>query len=96
MIYAAVNPPIQPNAAPTLELITITAVMVGGTNIFGGSGSILGTLLGVLVIGVIANALTLLMVDEFWAQALQGALILAAVMADVIRRRIRGRGGEAT
>ncbi len=96
VIYAAVNPPIQPNAAPTLELITITAVMVGGTNIFGGSGSILGTLLGVLVIGVIANALTLLMVDEFWAQALQGALILAAVMADVIRRRIRGRGGEAT
>ena len=95
ILYAAMNPPIQPNAAPTLELLTITAVMVGGTNIFGGSGAILGTLLGVLVLGVIANGLTLAKVDDFWAQALQGALILAAVMADILRRRCRGRGAAA-
>ncbi|MBM3497193.1 MAG: ATP-binding cassette domain-containing protein [Armatimonadetes bacterium] len=94
ILYAATNPPIQPNAAPTLEMMAITAVMVGGTNIFGGSGSILGTLLGVLVLGVIANGLTLAKVDDFWAQALQGALILAAVMADILRRRWR-RGGAA-
>jgi len=96
IVYATTNPPIQPNAAPTLELITITAVMVGGTNVFGGSGSILGTLLGVLVLGVIANGLTLAKVDDFWAQALQGALILAAVMADIVRRRLRRTGGGAS
>jgi len=93
IVYAATNPPVQPNAAPTLEMLTITAVMVGGTNIFGGSGSVLGTLLGVLVLAVISNALTLLRIDDFWAQALQGALILGAVMTDVLRRRLRrGRG----
>jgi len=92
IVYATTNPPIQPNAAPTLEMLTITAVMVGGTNIFGGSGSILGTLLGVLVLAVISNALTLLRIDDFWAQALQGALILGAVMTDVLRRRLRRRG----
>jgi ribose/xylose/arabinose/galactoside ABC-type transport system permease subunit len=70
--------------------------MVGGTNIFGGSGSILGTLLGVLVLGVVANGLTLAKVDDFWAQALQGALILAAVMADIVRRRLRRTGGGAS
>jgi ribose/xylose/arabinose/galactoside ABC-type transport system permease subunit len=96
IVYAATNPPIQPNAAPTLELVTITAVMVGGTNIFGGSGSILGTLLGVLVLGVVGNGLTLAKVDDFWAQALQGALILAAVMADIVRRRLRRTGGGAS
>jgi ABC-type sugar transport system ATPase subunit/ribose/xylose/arabinose/galactoside ABC-type transport system permease subunit len=93
LLYAATNPPIQPNAAPTLELVAITAVMVGGTNIFGGSGSLLGTVLGVLVLGVIANGLTLSKVNEFWIQALQGALILAAVMADIVRRRLRRTGG---
>jgi ribose transport system permease protein len=95
ILYAATNPPIQPNAAPTLEMMTITAVMVGGTNILGGSGSILGTLLGVLVLGVIANGLTLAKVDDFWAQALQGALILAAVMADILRRRLRRAKGAS-
>jgi rhamnose transport system ATP-binding protein len=92
LLYATTNPPIQPNAAPTLEMMTITAVRVGGTNIFGGSGSLLGTLLGVLVLGVIANGLTLAKVDDFWAQALQGALILTAVMADILRRRLRRTG----
>lgn len=93
IVYAGTNPPIQPNAAPNLEMATITAVMIGGTNIFGGSGSILGTIMGVLVLGVIGNGLTLAKVDEFWAQALQGALILGAVMADILRRRFR-RGGD--
>ncbi|MGQ9732915.1 MAG: ATP-binding cassette domain-containing protein, partial [Candidatus Zipacnadales bacterium] len=88
IVYATTNPPIQPTAAPTLELVTITAVMVGGTNILGGSGSILGTMLGVLVLGVISNGLTLMKIDDFWAQALQGALILAAVMTDILRRRL--------
>ena len=95
ILYAAMNPPIQPKAAPTLELVAITAVMVGGTNIFGGSGSVLGTILGVLLLGVIANALTLCKVDDYWAQALQGALILAAVTTDILRVRLARRRGSA-
>jgi ribose transport system permease protein len=71
-----------PNAANGTELQVIAAVVIGGTSLFGGKGSMIGTLVGVLLIGVINNGLTLLNVSSFWVQFVQGALIFLAVLLD--------------
>ena len=62
----------QPIAATGLELNAIAAVVIGGASLFGGRGSMLGTILGVLLIGVINNGLTLHNVEPFWVQFIQG------------------------
>ena len=85
-MYAARFSAVQSNAGLGFEMLVITCVVVGGTNIFGGSGTILGTILGVLLVAVIGNALTLLHLSEYWDKAAQGSLVLAAVAADVLRR----------
>jgi rhamnose transport system permease protein len=70
------------------ELGVIAAVVIGGTNVFGGRGSIAGTVLGCLLVGVIANGLTVVGVSQFWQGAIQGAIILFAVVVDSqVRRR---------
>jgi len=74
---------IQSNAGVGLELKTIAAVVVGGTAINGGRGSIAGTLIGVALLGTIGTALTFLGINPFWEKAIQGAIILAAVVSDV-------------
>ena len=58
------------------------AVVIGGTSLSGGRGSILGTVLGCLIIGVLNNGLFLLDVSPFWQQVVKGFVILAAVAAD--------------
>lgn len=88
-VFAARFSAIQSNAGLGFEMLVITCVVVGGTNIFGGSGGILGTVLGVFLVALIGNALTLLHLSEYWDKAAQGALILAAVTSDVLRRRGR-------
>jgi rhamnose transport system permease protein len=66
-------------------------------NIFGGSGTVLGAALGALFLGLIANALTLLRLSQFWLQAIYGAVILVAVAADaVIVRQMRRAAVERT
>jgi rhamnose transport system permease protein len=79
------------NAGIGLELKVIAAVVVGGTAITGGSGSIAGTVLGVVLLGAIGPALTFLGVSAYWERALQGAIILAAVVIEVIRKRAEKR-----
>ncbi len=67
------------------ELVVVTAVVVGGTSIQGGIGGIIGTVLAALLLGSIRTALVFLKVGEmatFWERAVQGAFILAAVLAD--------------
>ena len=80
----------QPIAANGLELNAIAAVVIGGASLFGGRGSMLGTILGVLLIGVINNGLTLNNVEPFWVQFIQGAVIFLAVLFDSLNQRRRG------
>jgi ribose/xylose/arabinose/galactoside ABC-type transport system permease subunit len=78
---------IPSNAGIGLEMKVVAAAVVGGTAIRGGSGSLLGTLLGVVLLGAIGPALTFLGVSAYWERALQGAIILAAVAVDAVRER---------
>jgi rhamnose transport system permease protein len=87
----------QTNTAMGFELQTVAASVVGGVNMLGGSGTIPGVLLGVLLLGIIENSLTLVRISPFWQLAAQGLLILLAVIADSsIQHRLRQvvkRGG---
>lgn len=72
----------QPNAGMSYELDAIAAVVIGGTSLSGGRGSILGTVLGAIIIGVLNNGLVLLNVSPFWQQVIKGLVILLAVIID--------------
>jgi len=72
----------QPNAGVSYELDAIAAVVIGGTSLSGGKGSILGTVLGAIIIGVLNNGLVLLNVSPFWQQVVKGFVILLAVIID--------------
>jgi rhamnose transport system permease protein len=71
---------IQSNAGVGLELKAISAVVIGGASITGGKGSLWGTLLGASVLAVIAPSLTFLGINAFWEKAIQGAIILGAIV----------------
>lgn len=75
-----------PNAAIGYELLAITAVLLGGTSLRGGEGSVLGTLVGVLILGVLNNGMTLLGVGSYYQTIANGALLLAAVALDQAKR----------
>jgi ribose transport system permease protein len=77
----------QPNAGLGYELDSIAAVVIGGTSLSGGQGSVLGTVLGCLIIGVLNNGLFLLGVSPFWQQVVKGFVILAAVAIDRMSSR---------
>src|SRR5204862_1159230 len=84
---------IPPNTGLGLEMKVIAAVIVGGTAITGGRGTVAGTLLGVILLGAIGPALTFLGVSAYWERALQGAIILSAVAADAVRTLTHRRWG---
>lgn len=81
--YATVNA----TNATGLELQVIAAVVVGGVNIFGGSGTIQGAVLGAVVLGTLENALNILNISQFWLQAIYGAAIIGAVVLDAFITR---------
>lgn len=72
----------QPNAGMGFELDSIAAVVIGGTSLSGGKGTIMGTVQGALIIGILNNGLVLLNVSPFWQQVIKGMVILLAVVIE--------------
>src|SRR5207302_7611200 len=85
---------IPSNAGLGLELKVIAAAVVGGVAISGGRGTVAGTLLGLLLLGMIGPALTFLGSSAYWERAIEGAIILAAVAVDAVRARSGGYAGS--
>lgn len=77
----------QSDTALGFELQTIAACVVGGVSIFGGSGTTLGVVLGVLLLGIVNNALTQIKISPFWQMGLQGLIILVAVIINTIMEK---------
>ena len=78
-------------AAKGWELDVIAAVIIGGTSLMGGVGRVWGTMVGVVFLGVIMNGMTLLNVSEYWQHVVRGALILIAVLLNLLQK---GKGGR--
>ncbi|RWH67348.1 MAG: ABC transporter permease [Mesorhizobium sp.] len=79
----------EPTAGTNLELEAISIVVIGGTSLFGGEGGVIGTVIGAAIIAVMANILNLLGISPFTQQIVKGAIIIAAVMFEVYRHRVR-------
>jgi ribose/xylose/arabinose/galactoside ABC-type transport system permease subunit len=70
-----------------MELNSIAAVVIGGTSINGGQGTMFGTIIGVLTMGVLQNGLELLNISSFWQKVILGLVIIAVVTLDTYRRK---------
>jgi len=77
----------SPNTGIGSELQSIAAVVVGGTSLMGGRGSVVATFFGALLIGVLNNVMNLIGIDSYTQDIVLGAVILCAVMAEAIRKR---------
>ena len=81
------SPATSPNAYPTANLDTITAVVIGGTSLFGGRGSVIGSYLGALIVLVLQSGLTQAGIDPLYQNIATGALVILAVVVDQLSRR---------
>jgi ribose transport system permease protein len=77
----------QPSAGLSYELDAISAAVIGGASLSGGEGTILGTIIGALIMGVLKNGLNLMNVSQFWQQVAMGIVVIGAVYLDIVRRR---------
>jgi fructose transport system permease protein len=77
---------VQPSIGEGYELTVITAVVLGGTSLFGGRGSVIGTLLGALIVGIIRNGLQLMGVPSIYQTLITGVLVIGAVAVDQFNR----------
>jgi len=87
MMNVAQSPQVDPKSGTGLELKAIAAVVVGGVAISGGRGTLGGVFVGLLLLACVAPALTHLHIEAYWEKAIQGAIILLAVVADGVRSR---------
>jgi len=78
----------------TDNLAAIAAVVLGGTSLFGGIGTVLGTVVGVFIPAVLQNGFVILGVQPFWQQVAVGAILIVAVYIDQLKRRAQERGGR--
>ena len=74
-----------PSAARDLTMVDISAVILGGASLAGGSGSIIGTVIGIVMLGTISNALTLLNLSQYYQDIVRGAILILAVSLDAIK-----------
>ncbi len=81
----------QPSAAMGYELDAIMAAVIGGTGLSGGTGSIWGTLIGALIVGILNNGMDLLQVSPYWQQVARGMIIILAILSDSLRKPGGGR-----
>jgi rhamnose transport system permease protein len=87
MMNVVQSPQVDPNSGAGLELKTIAAVVVGGVAISGGRGNLWGAFAGLLLLACVSPALTHLHVEAYWEKAIQGAIILLAVVGDGLRAK---------
>ena len=90
VLFATQLSVIQSTVPANLELTIITASVVGGVSILGGTGTAIGSTLAAVLIAAIGSSLVFINLSPFWLRAVQGVLILATVLADIYRRRRRG------
>jgi ribose transport system permease protein len=86
LIYVSQLGATTSNTGAGLELFVVTAIILGGASLTGGRGTITGTVLGLLILGVIGNGLVLLNVEPYWQTVVRGALLIGAVALDQVRR----------
>ena len=79
----------QPNAAAGWELDAIAAPVLGGISLFGGVGSVTGTVMGAFILGILSNGLNLMGVQSFYQQIIKGVVLILAVMLDLFTKRRR-------
>lgn len=77
----------QPSVGMGYELIAIAATVIGGTSLVGGRGTIIGTLLGALILGIVRNALNLLGISDFYQTVITGCIVIIAVLMDTLKKR---------
>jgi ribose transport system permease protein len=89
MLFIARFQSAQADAGKGMELDAIAATVIGGTSLMGGEGSVVGVLIGAIIMGVIRNGLVLMQVSPYWQELIIGAIIVLAAILDVIRSRAR-------
>jgi len=95
ILYATNFTAIQSNVAPGFELTVITSAVIGGVSILGGTGTVVGALLGAILLQTIGTALVFLHIRAEWFQTVQGSLILLTILLDVYRRSKTSGAGAA-
>ncbi|HHY48687.1 MAG TPA: ABC transporter permease [Alphaproteobacteria bacterium] len=94
LVLSSKNLTAQAGMGVMYELDAIAMAVIGGVSLSGGRGSIVGTVLGALIFGVIISGFTFLRIDAYYQEMIKGAIIVAAVVADVWRQRYRAQRAE--
>ena len=87
LVYLARLNSVEADIGESLTLPAITAALVGGTSLFGGVGSLWGTLTGAVILTMVLNGMNLLLIDATWQPLVTGVILLAAVWIDIVTRQ---------